>query len=294
VLGKGETTTIKAEALFCEAQFHPLDPALLAWHSTNPATAKVDKGTVTALAPGQTEISAAFAGKLARLSITVIEVPAPVAVPPPGTYVNRVGVMLQSAMPGTRIHYTLDGSEPDRSSALYEEPIYITATTQIKARAYLKDIPGKIATFAYTIREGATLQGSLQLQHRPFSLFNLEIFAICRADGTRYRIEEIDEEGNFSIALPLGRYTMTARRPTYLPGATSFALLEKGKLTLPPLILLAGDINNDGRIDLADLTTLSLAYGTTPGMVNWNSHADLNGDGQVDMTDLAILTGNYM
>lgn len=293
MLGKGETTTIRAEALFCETQLRSLDPALLEWRSTNPAAAKVDKGTVTALAPGQTEISAAFAGKTARLSIAVIEVPAPAAVPPPGTYVNRVSVMLQSAMPGTRIHYTLDGSEPDRNSALYEEPISITATTQIKARAFLEDIPGKVAAFTYTISEGATLQGSLQLQHRPFSPINLEVYAVCQAEGTRYRIEEIDGEGYFSIELPLGRYTITARRPTYLPGVTGFALLEKGMLTLPPLILLAGDINNDGRIDLADLTILSLAYGTKPGMANWDLHADLNSDGQVNMMDLAILTGNY-
>ncbi|HAP32478.1 MAG TPA: hypothetical protein DCQ14_05435 [Firmicutes bacterium] len=169
----------------------------------------------------------------------------------------------------------------------------ITATTQIKARAYLEDIPGKIATFTYTIREGGTLQGSLQLQHRPFSPFNLDLDAVCQTEGTRYRIEEIDGEGNFGIELPFGRYKVVARRHAYLAAVSTFELREKSPLMLPPLLLLAGDINNDGRIELADLAILSLAYGTAPGMANWDLHADLNGDGQVNMADLAILTGNY-
>ena len=34
------------------------------------------------------------------------------------------------------IHYTLDGSEPDERSAVYSEPLRLTRTTTLKARAY--------------------------------------------------------------------------------------------------------------------------------------------------------------
>ena len=37
--------------------------------------------------------------------------------------------------PGAKIHYTLDGSEPTIQSAAYSEPITLTTTTTVKARA---------------------------------------------------------------------------------------------------------------------------------------------------------------
>ena len=54
--------------------------------------------------------------------------------------------------------------------------------------------------------------------------------------------------------------------------------------------LPAGDLNNDGYIDLTDLALLALAYHSRPGDKNWNSLADLNNDGVVDIHDLNILT----
>lgn len=52
---------------------------------------------------------------------------------------------------------------------------------------------------------------------------------------------------------------------------------------------LAGDLNGDGRVDLADLAVLS---------ANWNrsgtrAHGDLTGDGRVDAADLAVLAAQW-
>lgn len=41
----------------------------------------------------------------------------------------------------TIIRYTLDGSEPTEASPLYTAPLTITATTVVKARAFVKDMP---------------------------------------------------------------------------------------------------------------------------------------------------------
>lgn len=54
-----------------------------------------------------------------------------------------------------------------------------------------------------------------------------------------------------------------------------------------------GDVNRDGVIDDKDLALLRAAYGSTPGMPNWNPDCDLNGDGKVDLKDLAIASKNY-
>ena len=54
-----------------------------------------------------------------------------------------------------------------------------------------------------------------------------------------------------------------------------------------------GDVNKDGVIDFADLTTIADAYGSAPGSPNWNPDCDLNQDGKVDMFDMAMASVNY-
>lgn len=52
-----------------------------------------------------------------------------------------------------------------------------------------------------------------------------------------------------------------------------------------------GDLNGDGRVDLADLAELLGHYGETSGMTY--EDGDLDGDGDVDLADLAELLGHY-
>jgi hypothetical protein len=61
--------------------------------------------------------------------------PAPVASPPAGTYSTIQTVKLSDAAPGATIHYTLDGSFPTTSSAVYTTAISATSTTTIRAMA---------------------------------------------------------------------------------------------------------------------------------------------------------------
>ena len=52
---------------------------------------------------------------------------------------------------------------------------------------------------------------------------------------------------------------------------------------------LSGDINMDGRVDLADLEILNRAFETNLGDPDFNACADLNADGVFDLADRAIL-----
>lgn len=54
---------------------------------------------------------------------------------------------------------------------------------------------------------------------------------------------------------------------------------------------LAGDLDGDGDVDLADLAQLLAHYGMTSGASY--EDGDLDGDGDVDLSDLAALLANY-
>jgi hypothetical protein len=56
---------------------------------------------------------------------------------------------------------------------------------------------------------------------------------------------------------------------------------------------LAGDVNNNGAVDVYDLSLVGISYGTFEGMSGYNADADINKDGIVDMRDLAIVTLYY-
>ena len=72
--------------------------------------------------------------------------------PAAGTYSGLVLVEIACTTPGAEIRYTLDGSDPDESSALYAGAIPVAATAEIRARAYVpgRD-PSSVAVAAYAI-----------------------------------------------------------------------------------------------------------------------------------------------
>lgn len=57
--------------------------------------------------------------------------------------------------------------------------------------------------------------------------------------------------------------------------------------------LLAGDIDQDGRVDGEDLVIFAVRFGTRRGEGAYRAFADLNGDDAVDGEDLAVLASNF-
>jgi hypothetical protein len=60
-----------------------------------------------------------------------------------------IDVSIQTRVPGAKIRYTLDGSEPVKTSPVYSDPIHLTETTRITAKAY-KPGMGFSAAFSAT------------------------------------------------------------------------------------------------------------------------------------------------
>ena len=63
------------------------------------------------------------------------QVAAPVATPGASAFNSQVSVVLSTATPDAVIHFTLDGTDPDANSAVYDptKPLLLTATTTLKA-----------------------------------------------------------------------------------------------------------------------------------------------------------------
>jgi hypothetical protein len=63
--------------------------------------------------------------------------------------------------------------------------------------------------------------------------------------------------------------------------------------TLTFLVIISGDVDHDGKVDLNDLALLAEAYGSRPNDPNWNPCADINNDQYVGLLDLMILASHY-
>lgn len=88
----------------------------------------------------------------------VIDVPAPDASVPGGTYTTTQNVSLSSAAGGV-IYYTTDGTVPGQDSNVYNGAIAVGTTTTIKAIAVVNGVSSSVATFTYTITSGGGVGG---------------------------------------------------------------------------------------------------------------------------------------
>lgn len=100
-----------------------------------------------------------------------------------------------------------------------------------------------------------------------------------------------DAEGFFSLDnVAEGPYTsLTADAPGHLPAVCAQPTVVAPETRLAAVTLLGGDLNDDNRVDIADLTLAAGSYGQTgPDLA-----ADLNADGTVNIFDLQLIAANF-
>jgi hypothetical protein len=146
-----------------------------------------------------------------------------------------------------------------------------TATAYLNIFTALPSVGG----FAYCPEESATFAIGSPLPmwspgpHPPSGFYNL-IFLIDNYATTR-----LFRHGNYSVFANCKYETETAS------ASTAFE------------IVLTGDINRDGAVDIYDAILLANAFGTKLGDPRWNPNADLNHDGKVDIYDAIIIANHY-
>ncbi len=107
------------------------------------------------------------------LSGTVSEQPiaeAPTFSPAEGTFLVGQTVAISTTTADATVFYTLDGTDPTESSAVYSTPIEVNATTTIKAVAAASGYANSaIATATYTIQEPITIAEAHALEANEYA-----------------------------------------------------------------------------------------------------------------------------
>jgi hypothetical protein len=100
------------------------------------------------------------------------------------------------------------------------------------------------------------------------------------------------EDGTYTLPeVAPGNYTLQFSAPQHITYKRSVSVLTDAQNTIEPVRLLAGDVDNNQTVDLADATLVGANVGIS-GMDDV-AHADLNGDNRIDIIDLVLIGGNY-
>jgi hypothetical protein len=98
-----------------------------------------------------------------------------------------------------------------------------------------------------------------------------------------------DTLGDFTFGtVDFGTYNFTADSPGFLAASCAGVVHDVGPTVLNDVVLLAGDIDNSGAIDITDAASIGIVFGSTDPEV-----ADLNADGVVDVLDLILMAVNF-
>ncbi|MGC2477984.1 MAG: chitobiase/beta-hexosaminidase C-terminal domain-containing protein, partial [Candidatus Sulfotelmatobacter sp.] len=152
------TLQFTAVGYYSDGTSHDLTTTV-SWASSNPSAATINaSGTVTAVAVGNTGITATLNSIVSNTAALSVQVPKPPAGAPSfspmsGIYNSPQIVTLSDGTPGVSIYYTTDGSIPTINSPLYAGAISVATTTTIRAIAAGNGYPpSSVATATYTIQ----------------------------------------------------------------------------------------------------------------------------------------------
>jgi hypothetical protein len=114
----------------------------------------------------------------AIFTLNIPTVPTPVLSLAGGTYSSTQTVTITDSLPGTAIHYTVDGSIPTASSPVYSTPITVASSTTISAIGIeLGYNQSPVVTATYFISVGATpltggvMSGTMPIYNAKVSLY---------------------------------------------------------------------------------------------------------------------------
>ena len=105
------------------------------------------------------------------------------------------------------------------------------------------------------------------------------------AEGATFECSAVS--GVFDITVDSDHALANIRRSVELPVSGDSNIVDFG-------ILLEGDANNDGIVDVRDFTLLSEAFGSCEGGGGFNPMVDFDRSGCVNILDFTLLSKNFL
>ncbi len=142
---------------------------------------------------------------------------------PAGHQPSSINVTLSCSTPDATIRYTIDGSIPTESDALYSGPIHFDTSSVLLARAFATDMtPSQVAMFTYFINETHTFP-IVSIAVDPFDFFD-------PATGIYATETDVEVPAYVSMFEPDGTLAFTSEAVTEKQGTGSMVLPQKSLL----------------------------------------------------------------
>jgi uncharacterized protein YfaS (alpha-2-macroglobulin family) len=143
---------------------------------------------------------------------------------------------------------------------------------------------------SYNIGDNVTISGNVTLSSLGLS-GALVAIEVQDPNGTTkvVRVLETDTLGNYGLSFQapagsiLGTYTAFAsasHQGAIATAETPFLLKRK---------TVSADINEDGRVNIIDLTLVAKAFGSHLGDLRWDSRCDLDGNNVINIIDITLV-----
>jgi hypothetical protein len=199
----------------------------------------------------------------------------------------------------------LTSASAEEGALIFIEPSMITGTN------YAPSTDLMVAVLIANITDLAELAFNISYKSLILSFRGLFLKAIDHGPSAQWQVH--DKKGFLWLNITF-KTPVTTSDPITLVNIT-FLILARGETMLDihdiQLISSTGqlifhvandayfnncspyDVNQDGKIDIADVSLVAYALGSYPGHPRWNPNADVDRDGEVDMQDIVIVAGHY-
>lgn len=226
-------------------------------------------------------------------------------------YNNMFGAQNSMTLPLAQTDSTITGTEtlvaPElpftgASSFALADVIaeFTTEDVDVVCAAEVSDVDGNLMSVGFTpavikIDDGvhggnAAISGTINIP----GVENYAGVEVTLNINGRQVVVTTDENGNFTFdELRDGDFIISMESENYVQSCQNVTITEGGSVNLGTIEMLAGDINADGTINIADFTYLAARYRSQVGDADYDEKADLNKDGIINIQDLAILGSHF-
>lgn len=194
---------------------------------------------------------------------------------------------------GTDLAYLWDFGDGNTSMEANPAHLYDLLGTYTVTLTVSNTLGSDTATQQVSVVEtfAATVQGTLTLQGR--TDYSGAVVTIWSGPNPVDSVTT-DATGVFTLTASVGTFNLTIEMEQYLDAAHPGLHLTAGSTTdLGNVNLLAGDVNDNDKINIFDLAIIAAHYNLNEGDPNWDPRADLNHDGTISLQDLVLSASNF-